>query len=111
MTIQTAVLIETLSAWGPRCGGARAISFHAGQRGGGSRAAEGHVEQPAACRSSRGRARRSRVLVVHRARDRFRRRQRPDQIVDDGGDVTLLITKGTNSKPGKARAGDDGNEE
>ena len=101
MTIQTAVLIETLVAARRRC----ALVFvqhlqHAGsrRRGGGRRPAgnRGTVESPKGVPvfAWKGETLEEYWWCTERAID-FGNGTGPDQIVDDGGDVTLLIHKGT----------------
>jgi adenosylhomocysteinase len=87
MTIQTAVLIETLADSAPTCAGRAATSSRPRTtlpRPSPHRRAGVRVE---------GRDPR-RVLGTHAQGDLFPGRQGPELVVDDGGDVTLLIHKG-----------------
>ena len=96
MTIQTAVLIETLVALGAEVRWARATSSRprttppprspSGPRG--RREPAGRAGLRLEGRDARG------VLVVHRAGARLADGTGPNMIVDDGGDATLLIHKG-----------------
>ena len=113
MTIQTAVLIETLSALGARrCGGARATSSarrttpprpsrSAGRDG-------GTVENPKGIPvfAWKGETLEEYWWCTERALD-FGNGAGPDQIVDDGGDVTLLIHKGDGVREGRQGPGPD----
>ena len=102
MTIQTAVLIETLVDLGAR--GAVGELQHLLDAGPRRRRDRGRSHRHA--RRARGRSRvrvegrvARGVLVVHRAGAALARRRRgrlarPNMILDDGGDATLLIHKG-----------------
>ena len=100
MTIQTAVLIETLV--GARRGGPLGVVqhlLHPGPcRGGDRRRPERHPRGPAGGPRLRLEGRDARgVLVVHRAGARVGGRGSvpgPNMILDDGGDATLLVHKG-----------------
>ena len=111
MTIQTAVLIETLA--GSRRRRPLGLVQHlldAGSRGRRGRRrpsrdrrhageSPGHPRVRLEGRDARG------VLVVHERGADVAGRLRPDQIVDDGGDATLLVHKGVEfEKAGKVPA-------
>ena len=86
MTIQTAVLIETLVELGATCAGARAIFFR-------RRTMRRRPSPKRGFPSLRGRAKRCRVLVVYGDGHGRSPAEGPQLIVDDGGDATLLIHK------------------
>jgi len=87
MTIQTAVLIETLVSLARKCAGPVATSSP-------RRITPPPPLPPRACPFSPGRANRSRTTgSAPGARSRTRAAW-PQLIVDDGGDATLLIHKG-----------------
>ncbi len=89
MTIQTAVLIETLVRTRRHSAlGELQHLLDAGSRRRGHR-------QSRACRSSPGRAKRSRNTgIAHGRRSSMAEGKGPQLVVDDGGDVTLLLHKG-----------------
>ena len=98
MTVQTAVLIETLVV-ARRRGAVGVVQhlLHPGPRGGrgGRRSArhaggaEGRPGVRLEGRDARG------VLVVHRADAHLAGWRAPNMLLDDGGDATLLVHKGT----------------
>jgi adenosylhomocysteinase len=92
MTIQTAVLIETLVELGADVRWASATSSP-------PRTTPPRPSPPPACPSSPGRARPSRNTGTAPGLPRQPRgRLGPQLVVDDGGDVTLLIHKGVKSR-------------
>ncbi len=103
MTIQTAVLIETLTALGAEVRWCSCNIFSTQDHAAAAVAVgpDGTPEEPrAACRCTRGRARRSRstggapsrCCAGPAGRGRL---AGPNMILDDGGDATLLVHKGT----------------
>jgi adenosylhomocysteinase len=110
MTIQTAVLIETLTDSAPTCAGCRATSsrrritprprWSVGRPRQVARSgAEGHAGLRVEGRDAR------RVLVVHGRSARVAGRSGPTLIVDDGGDATLFVHKAAEfEKAGKVPA-------
>ena len=100
MTIQTAVLIETLTALGAQSLGKLQHLLHPGPRGRGRRHRAGrHPRRPAGHPGLRLEGGDPRgVLALHRAgadlAGRGRCRRRPNMILDDGGDATLFVHKG-----------------
>ena len=91
MTIQTAVLIETLVALGAEVRWASCNIFSTQDHAAAAIAADGHPGVRVEGRDARG------VLVVHRPRAVVAGRRRhagPNMILDDGGDATLLVHKG-----------------
>ena len=89
MTIQTAVLIETLKHWAPTCAGPPATSSR-------RRTMPPRRSPKRACRSSPGRARprRSTGSCIAAASSSGPTAARPNMILDDGGDATLLVHLG-----------------
>jgi adenosylhomocysteinase len=101
MTIQTGVLIETLTALGADVRWCSCNIFSTQDHAAAAVAVgpEGTVENPKGIRSSRGRVRRWKSTGgAPSARSTSATAKVPQQIVDDGGDVTLLIHKGASSK-------------
>ena len=89
MTVQTAVLIETLVALGAEVRWASCNIFSTQDHAAAAIAAAGHPGLRLEGRDARG------VLVVHRAGARpGRTATGPNMILDDGGDATLLVHKG-----------------
>ena len=100
MTVQTAVLIETLTALGAEVRWAQLQHLlHPGpRRCGRRRRPEGHRRGSQRRPGVRLEGRDPRgVLVVHRAGAALARRRHagPNMILDDGGDATMLVHKGT----------------
>jgi len=98
MTIQTAVLIETLTPSARTCGGSPATSSRLrimrpllSSSGARRLAAPRPIREVSGVRLE-GRDARG-VLVVHEGSAALARRQRPTLIVDDGGDATLFVHK------------------
>ena len=112
MTIQTAVLIETLRRSAPRCAGAAATSSRPRTTRPPLSRSGTAPPRSAACRSSRGRARRSRSTGGAPSRRSSglagRTAAGPNMILDDGGDATLLVHKGVEFEKRRrgARPGD-----
>src|SRR5215469_4472829 len=98
MTIQTAVLIETLSALGAEVRWCPCNIFSTQDHAAAAVAVgpKGTVDQPQGVPvfAWKGETLEEYWWCTERALD-FGDGQGPDQIVDDGGDVTLLIHKGT----------------
>ena len=101
MTIQTAVLIETLTALGAEVRWCSCNIFSTQDHAAAAVAVgpEGTAEDPQGVPGVRLEGRDARgVLVVHRAGAalaRGRKSAGPNMILDDGGDATLLVHKGT----------------
>ena len=107
MTIQTAVLIETLVALGAEVRWVSCNIFstqdHAAAR---RRRPDGTPRTRRASRSSPGRARRSRSTGgAPSRRSPGPDGDGPNMILDDGGDATLLVHKGTEYEARRRRAG------
>src|SRR3954454_6699392 len=105
MTIQTAVLIETLSALGAQVRWCSCNIFSTQDHAAAAVAVgpRGTIEKPAGVPvfAWKGESLEEYWWCTERALD-FGNGTGPDQIVDDGGDVTLLIHKGTEiEKAGK----------
>ena len=98
MTIQTAVLIETLVDLGAEVRWVAATS----SRPRTTRAAADRRHAGVAGLRLEGRDAR-RVLVVHAAGAHLARRPGPELIVDDGGDATLLVHRGSPERERLAR--------
>ena len=98
MTIQTAVLIETLVALGAEVRWACCNIFSTQDHAAAAVVVgpDGTPEDPRGRPGLRLEGRDARgVLVVHRAgAELARRRHGPNMILDDGGDATLLVHKG-----------------
>ena len=109
MTIQTAVLIETLTALGAKVRWCSCNIFSTQDHAAAAVAVgpKGTPENPKGVPGLRVEGRDAAgILVVHRARRWISATATgPDQIVDDGGDVTLLIHKGTEFESGRQSAG------
>jgi len=110
MTIQTAVLIETLSALGANVRWCSCNIFSTQDHAAAAIAVgpKGTVEKPAGVPvfAWKGESLDEYWWCTERALD-FGHGKGPDQIVDDGGDVTLLIHKGTEfEKAGKVPSPD-----
>src|SRR5881394_2788510 len=114
MTIQTAVLIETLSALGAQVRWCSCNIFSTQDHAAAAIAVgpKGTVEKPAGVPvfAWKGETLEEYWWCTERAID-FGNGSGPDQIVDDGGDVTLLIHKGTEFEAaGKVPAFDEKND-
>src|SRR5689334_21323856 len=114
MTIQTAVLIETLSALGADVRWCSCNIFSTQDHAAAAVVVgpKGTVENPKGVPvfAWKGETLPEYWWCTERALD-FGNGQGPDQIVDDGGDVTLLIHKGTEfEKAGKVPAFDEKND-
>ena len=108
MTIQTAVLIETLTALGAEVRWVllQHLLDPGPRRRRGRRRPQRHARGPAGRAGLRLEGRDARgVLVVHRAGARWPGGEGPNMILDDGGDATLLVHKGTRVREGRRRAG------
>ena len=98
MTIQTAVLIETLAALGAEVRWASCNIFSTQDHAAAAAVVgpDGTPEDPEGRAGLRLEGRDARgVLVVHRAGARWPDGGGPNMILDDGGDATLLVHKGT----------------
>ena len=97
MTVRTAVLIETLTALGAEISWASCNVSRPRMRRPRppSRPARHPGRTRRAFRSSPGKASAARVRAVYRPDPHVPRRKGPNMILDDGGNVTMLVHKGT----------------
>jgi adenosylhomocysteinase len=107
MTVQTAVLIETLVALGAEVRWASCNIFSTQDHAAAAVAVgpDGTPEDPRGRAGLRLEGRDARgVLVVHRAGAAWPEGDGPNMILDDGGDATLLVHKGSSSRrPARCR--------
>ena len=98
MTIQTAVLIETLVALGAEVRWASCNIFSTQDHAAAAIAEARHPGLRLEGRDARG------VLVVHRAGAHWPDGEGPNMILDDGGDATLLVhTASSSRRPARCR--------